>query len=235
MPSPGNISQMGMTRAWLKSDLPKQDEIIREPEAGAYFADEELLERVRQCDENALLELYDRYQAPIYRFAFAMSGDPSLAADITQDVFVLMLERRGLFGWLFARFDPRKGSLEQYLLGVARKLTRKHAARQSRWLAIDSVAEPGSLTDLGEEVESRFMVGKLRAAVALLPIKYREAVVLCCLQEKSYEEAAGILECSLGTVASRLSRGRKLLLDRLGTDDTPRRPMSSMARQQLRS
>lgn len=200
----------------------------------AASADEALLERVRQYDESALLELYDRYQASIYRYAFAMSGDPSLAADITQDVFLMMLDRRSLFGWLFSRFDSRKGSLEGYLLGVARKLTRKFAARQSRWLPIDLAEESGAGGDLGQEVEARFMVGQMRAIIALLPVKYREAIVLCCLQEKSYEQAAAILGCSMGTVASRLSRGRKLLLERLEAVAPAKEPVTAIPRQQMR-
>lgn len=233
----GNISQKGMSQIWLKSNggLPERAGAGMESPAGApaAAADEELLERVRQYDESALLELYDRYQSSIYRFAFAMSGDASLAADITQDVFLMMLERRGLFGWLFSRFDARKGSLEGYLLGVARRLTRKVTAKQSRWLPIDTVLDTGAPAGFGDEIESRFMVGQLRAAIALLPVKYREAIVLCCLQEKSYEETAAILGCSMGTVASRLSRGRKLLLERLAVIEPERKPIGSMVRQQM--
>lgn len=198
-------------------------------------ADEALLERVRQYDEKALLELYDRYQGSIYRYAFAMSGDPSLAADITQDVFLMMMDRRSLFGWLFSRFDPRKGTLEGYLLGVARKLTRKFTARQSRWLPIDLADGSDDSCDLGQEMESHFMVGRMRAIIALLPVKYREAIVLCYLQEKSYEQAAAILGCSMGTVASRLSRGRKLLLERLEAIAPERAPAPAMARQEMPS
>lgn len=198
-------------------------------------SDEALLERVRQYDERALLELYDRYQASIYRYAFAMSGDPSLAADITQDVFVMMMDRRSLFGWLFSRFDSRKGTLEGYLLGVARKLTRKFTARQRRWLPIDLAEESDDASDLGQEMESRFMVGRMRAILSLLPVKYREAIVLCYLQEKSYEQAAAILGCSMGTVASRLSRGRKLLLERLEAIAPEREPAPAMARQEMPS
>jgi RNA polymerase sigma-70 factor (ECF subfamily) len=198
-------------------------------------ADEALLERVRRYDDKALLELYDRYQGSVYRYAFAMSGDPSLAADITQDVFLMMMDRRSLFGWLFLRFDPRKGTLEGYLLGVARKLTRKFTARQSRWLPIDLANESDDASDLGQEMESRFMLGRMRAVIALLPVKYREAIVLCYLQEKSYEQAAAILGCSMGTVASRLSRGRKLLLERLEAIAPEREPAPAMARQEMPS
>ncbi len=183
--------------------------------------DEELLAQIRQGDQRALIEVYDRYQAPVYQFVFAMSGDQSIAADITQDVFLLMIERTGPMYGVFSRFNSEKGGLEGYLVGVARKLTRKVMRKQSRWLPIDDeIKSPGALA---EKIESSFSLERLRFAIGLLPVKYREAIVLCCLQERSYEQAATIIGCSTGTVASRLSRARKLLSERL---DTQRRGSS---------
>ena len=60
-----------------------------------------------------------------------------------------------------------------------------------------------------------FTVESVRAAVFSLPPVYREAVALCDLREASYEEAAAILECAVGTVRSRLFRGRRLLCSKL--------------------
>lgn len=59
----------------------------------------------------------------------------------------------------------------------------------------------------------------LRRAVLALPVKYREAVVLCDLQELSYAEAAHVLGCAIGTIRSRLHRGRALLASRLRATD----------------
>ena len=187
-------------------------------ETSAAGSDEELLRRIRQWDTGALLEAYDRYQAPIYQFVLQMSGDAGLAADITQEVFLLMLERGGLLSRVFSRFDMRKGSLEGYLLGVAQRLTKKLKAKQSRWSPLDENLDVVSPQVLGQEIESRSTLARLHFAIAQLPVKYREVVVLCCLQEKSYEQAATILRCSAGTVASRLSRGRKLLIERFGRE-----------------
>ena len=65
------------------------------------------------------------------------------------------------------------------------------------------------------EFESLETVGRVRQAIATLPENYREVVVLCELEEMSYEEAAAALDCPLGTVRSRLHRARALLLEKL--------------------
>jgi RNA polymerase sigma-70 factor, ECF subfamily len=182
-------------------------------------SDEELLQRIRLGDGMAVLEAYDRYQLSIYQYVWQMSSDAGVAADVTQEVFLMMLERGGLLGRFLSRFDPAKGSLEAYLMGVARKLTRKAQGNDRHWLPLDE--EPLARWSLAgsEELESmlvsRFTAARLRSAIARLPLKYREVIVLCCLQEKSYEQTAAILRCSMGTVASRLSRARRLLAERL--------------------
>ena len=214
---PGNINQKDMLATWLNSNgeaqaVPSPGGQVR-PEPSPAGSDQELLQRIWQLDLSAVMEVYDRYQASIYHFVLEMSGDRSVAADITQDVFLLMLERRGLLSRVFARFDVRKGSLEGYLLGVARRLTRKLAAKQSRWEPMIELESASPLV-LGEEIESKSTLQRLHSAIAQLPVKYREVVVLCCLQEKSYEQAAAVLGCSTGTIASRLSRARKLLSER---------------------
>jgi RNA polymerase sigma-70 factor, ECF subfamily len=180
-------------------------------------SDEELLARIRQGDQRSLIEVYDRHQARLYQFVYSMCGDPGTAADVIQDVFLLMLERGGPAKSVFSRFNPEKGGLEGYLFGIARKLARKVVVKQSRWLPIDEeMKSPGAFA---EKIESMSSLDRLRSAIALLPVKYREIIVLCCLQERSYEQAAALLGCSTGTIASRLSRARKLLAERLGAKE----------------
>ena len=69
--------------------------------------------------------------------------------------------------------------------------------------------------DLLDDVMRRETVEQVRQAVVSLPPMYREAVVLCYLENLSYEEAAAVLECPVGTVRSRLSRGRLILAQKL--------------------
>lgn len=176
--------------------------------------DYELLRSMLAGNEDALVVLYRRRQAPIYRFAYQMSGSVTLAEDVTQEVFLFLMRDAHVF-------DPARGSLNSFLLGVARnyvlrRLRGDHllAARSAEIDAevIDEqIDESNPLDDLtrAESIES------VRRAVLSLPERYREVVVLCDLQEMSYGEAAEVLECAIGTVRSRLHRARALLLNKL--------------------
>jgi RNA polymerase sigma-70 factor (ECF subfamily) len=74
-----------------------------------------------------------------------------------------------------------------------------------------------------DEFTSLETVGRVRQAIATLPQNYREAVILCELEEMSYEEAAAALDCPVGTVRSRLHRARALLVEKLHDSQPARR------------
>ena len=181
--------------------------------------DSELLRLMLAGDEEALTLLYRRRQAGIYRFALQMCGLPAVAEDITQEVFMfLMREGRA--------FDPARGSVNAYLMGVARNyvLRRLHGEQfliplldesDEDSVPVQSGSEEGPLDDLtrAETIEA------VRRAVLSLPDRYREVVVLCELQDMSYVEAAEILGCAIGTIRSRLHRARTLLVEKLRTVD----------------
>ncbi len=151
-------------------------------------------------DEAAFEAIYHDHQRGIYRFSLHMSGDRAIAEEITQDAFVALIERPN-------GFDGARGTLAAYMFGVARNLLRKR-------MRLDWASEPLLDTDYAAEDEDpveAFTLEAVRAAVVSLPPVYREAVALCDLQEASYEEAAAILDCAIGTVRSRLFRGRRML------------------------
>lgn len=176
--------------------------------------DNELLRSMLAGDEDALGALYRRRHGPIYRFAYQMSGSVTLAEDVTQEVFLFLMCDAHVF-------DPARGSLSSFLLGVARnhvlrRLRGEHlltarAAELDAEVIDEQIDESNPLDDLtrAESIES------VRKAVLSLPERYREVVVLCELQEMSYGEAAEVLECAIGTVRSRLHRARALLLNKL--------------------
>lgn len=186
-------------------------------------SDEELLGRTLKGDAAAFEWLYDRRQPSVYRFALRMCGSPSLATDITQDVFIALM-RDG------HQFDATRGSLAAYLLGITRHRVLRVLSKEKTVVSIstgfgnsddndtngapydDLVVAPDEPIDhlLQQEV-----VDAVRHAVSSLPLHYREVVVLCNLQEMSYEETASILGCPVGTVRSRLNRARTILADRL--------------------
>src|SRR5262249_588365 len=176
--------------------------------------DQELLRQLAKGNEGAFRTLYERYQGRIYRFALHMSGNSATAEETTQEVFLaLMGKSKG--------YDPDKGSLAGYLFGMARNITRRAMQESADDVPLDDDdAERDEFVvaddlDVLEELSNGELLSALRQAVLTLPQPYREAVVLCDLEEMSYQEAAGLLECSPGTVASRLNRARALLKKKL--------------------
>ena len=179
------------------------------------LADDELLRLMTSKNEQAFTVLYRRRKGAIYRFALQMSGSPSVAEEVTQEVF-LMLLREG------SGYDPARGPLASYLYGVARRLVWRRMAQDRTHVQIDEEEEDGRTPEqliARSKVESDLArdqaVRSLRRAILGLPVVYREAVVLCDLHELSFAEAARALGCAMGTVRSRLHRARALLAERL--------------------
>jgi RNA polymerase sigma-70 factor, ECF subfamily len=182
-------------------------------------APEALLRRAAAGDEDAFRALYRQLSGAIYRFALHMSGNEGLAEDVTQESFLVLVRDPG-------RYDPGRAPLKTFLYGVARNHTLRALEKESRFTpfsapgegAAGELAGPGISTpvaDASEDLLRREQIARVRRAVLALPAVYREAVVLCDLQEMSYEEAARALGCASGTLRSRLHRGREMLAARL--------------------
>jgi RNA polymerase sigma-70 factor (ECF subfamily) len=179
--------------------------------------DGQLLRMMQLGDEDAFTTLYRRRQGGIYRFVLEMSGSPSLAEDVTQEVFMALIrDNRG--------YDPSRGSLGAYLLGMARHHALRLIKRDRTYVSIsqtrDGSWDSGDLAPLSpenphSEMSRRESIHWVQQAILSLPEHYREAVVVCDLNEMSYEDAASVLGCSVGTVRSRLHRGRALLIQKL--------------------
>jgi RNA polymerase sigma-70 factor, ECF subfamily len=182
----------------------------------------QLLDRLKQRDEGAFLDLYDCHRLSVYRFLMHMTGSVAVAEDLTQGVFVAILD--AICSGTIGQFDPGKGTLEGYLLGIARNLAREEHRKTHRLVALESVFETpewnrlldrfcreNQTQDAETLLAAQSDLKLLYSAILDLPHPYRETVVLCSLQERSYQEAAAILQCSEGTVASRLNRAKALL------------------------
>jgi RNA polymerase sigma-70 factor, ECF subfamily len=199
--------------------------------------DDVLLRRAGKGDEEAFTLLYRRYQAALYRFALRMSGNPWAAEEIVQDVFMTLMRDP-------KKYDAARGTLGGFLYGITRNRVLKHIERSpQREVPLEEKDENGTgsgivlldATTPAIQAEKRERVKQVWAAVLDLPAEFREAVVLCELEERSYEEAAQMIGCPIGTIRSRLHRGRALLMARLEIlRDAPRRaslpPQASLAR-----
>src|SRR4051812_20838298 len=170
--------------------------------------DQELIAAVAAGDRDAFAALYRRRRPDVYRFALHMTGVPAAADDVAQEVFLAIIREAG-------RYTPGRSTVVAWLLGIARNhAMRRITERRHEPLPQDGF-EPQVIADPADEVARGQAIETLRAALADLPVVYREAVVLCDLQELSYQEAADAAGCAIGTIRSRLHRGRGLLADRL--------------------
>jgi len=177
-------------------------------------SDPELLIRMASGDREALAIIFRRHHGTVYRFSRQMLGSKEVAEDITQDVFVALTRSAG-------RFNPAVASLSTYLYGIARNLVLQHYKRSRSRVEVnidtiggDSDAVLAIADDPSESISRVQLTQQLRLAILHLPVHYREVVVLCELNGLSYEEAASVAGCPVGTVRSRLSRARQMLIER---------------------
>ena len=183
-------------------------------------SDEDLLRRIAAGDAAAFTALFRRRQSDVYRFALHMTGLPSVAEDVTQDVFLALIRDAG-------RYDASRATVKAWLSGIARNHARRRLDRERDVVPLDEDhEEPGIAvhSDPLDALARTERIEALRKAILTLPVAYREAVVLCDLQELTYAEAAAALECAVGTVRSRLHRGRALLGTKMRVEEpAPRR------------
>jgi RNA polymerase sigma-70 factor, ECF subfamily len=178
--------------------------------------DDLLLQRAAKGDEEAFALLYRRHQGALYRFALRMTGSAWGSEEIVQDVFMTLIRAP-------QKYDPERGSVGALLFGIARNRVMKHLERLPREVPLEEKNEDGTGAGIILQdnftpamwAEKRERMHKVRAAVLELPAEFREAVVMCELEEMSYEEAARMTGCPIGTIRSRLHRGRALLLAKL--------------------
>ena len=175
------------------------------------LSDKELLERFAtsrdSAGELAFATLVARHGPMVLSVCRRMLRDPHESEDAFQATFLILVRKRAAI-----RFEA---SLGPWLYGVSVRVARRARAISARRRSIE-VSEPSLDASIAPPAESdpdlRFAIDDF---LAELPASYRAAIVLCYLEGLTHEEAAGRLRCPVGTVRSRLSRGRAMLKKRL--------------------
>jgi RNA polymerase sigma-70 factor, ECF subfamily len=191
--------------------------------------DVDLVRRAAAGDRDAFGVIFERYQHVAYRFARAMTGSPDVAEDVTQEVFVILIRE-------LKRYEPVRATLSTYLYGVVRNVSRDRLRRERRFLQFGShdLTRPGDMprADPFQRLVIEETGEEIRRALARVPVKYREVVILCDLHDLSYADLSTVLGISISAVRSRLHRGRQLLRLRLSR---PERTGVSRAGSSIRS
>jgi RNA polymerase sigma factor (sigma-70 family) len=179
--------------------------------------DEEMLaESLRRPD--AFGELYARHFTAVYRYVAGRLG-PDIADDLAADTFLAAFRRR-------ATFDTSRGMVRPWLFGIATNLVARHHRAETRWYAAlaragaDPLALAGAAGCDEDLIADRVNASRVRpaltAALARLPDRDRDVLLLTAIGELSYAEVAFALGIPEGTVGSRLSRARRKIITALG-------------------
>ncbi len=207
----------------------------RSPEPGADWEDLELVAALREGSEDAYEILLSKFQQPVYNLALRLLNDPSDACDVAQEVFLKVFRNVGQF--------RGQSSLKTWVYRIA----INEAHNQRRWFFRHRHREVG-LDE--EQEESRSMVDVLpdggpspfdyvfdqekhalvEESLTRINPTFREVVVLRDIMDLTYEEIAEILQLSLGTVKSRIMRGREALRLALMGQLEPQRTLQLVAK-----
>src|SRR5688572_19294470 len=170
-----------------------------------------IVEACRRGDREALRALYEAYKDKVYSIAFYFfHGDAAAASDVTQQVFLKLIGGMGRY-----RGDSAFSTwLYRVVVNACVDRSRRHRS--------EVAAEPAALESVPDAVIShearlarREVARSIQDAIASLPPKLRIAILMRYFEELSYTEMAAALDCSIGTVSSRLSRGHRLLARKL--------------------
>lgn len=183
------------------------------------MGDDELVAAARAGDRRALERLLDRHAQRVYALCRRVLSNPDDALDATQEALIAIA--RGI-----TRFDGRS-AFTTWMYRVATNAALDEGRRSSRRpIPTETLAEPVAS---GSSVDERVATGiDVEAALATVPEEFRTAIVLRDACDLDYSEIAEILGVPIGTVRSRISRGRKALAAALGNLHPPReRPTST--------
>jgi RNA polymerase sigma-70 factor (ECF subfamily) len=183
-------------------------------ESGAGDGERELVDAARGGDHRAFEALVLKYQDRIFRMIQRLVSGTDVVDDLAQEVFIRAYKSLGDF--------KGESSLYTWLYKIALNLCRNHYRTRGRRPALEELDEADGAVGMEaaggtpEDEASRAEFWEhLRRGLDELPAEQREAVVFCDLEGMSYEEMAVVMEVPIGTVRSRIYRGRRALQERL--------------------
>tara|TARA_B100001250_G_C19793732_1_gene787777 strand:+ start:1031 stop:1618 length:588 start_codon:yes stop_codon:yes gene_type:complete len=173
------------------------------------YTDEQLIARFQAGDENAYIELVNRYQDRLINFVFQFLGDREQSEDVVQDTMLKLYVKKHYYREI-AKFST-------WIYTIARNLAntelRKRKRRKTTLLSQMTRDErdyelPAVQPETGQEVQNEFAEKRIQAAIHALPDHFKTVIILRDIQELSYDDISSIVNVPLGTVKSRINRAR---------------------------
>ena len=169
------------------------------------LSDEALVKVIRLGDQEQYGQIVKRYEDKLWRYVATILADESMVADCVQETFIkAYVNLQG--------FDTKR-KFSSWIYRIAHNQAINAIKKQRRLVSGDEVVEKSihDNSSLEEAMDKQEVKLAMEQSVNQLPIKYREPLVLLFAEEKSYEEISDILRLPMGTVATRINRGKKLL------------------------
>ena len=173
------------------------------------FTDEELIKRFQDDDEQAYVELVNRYRDRLMNFVYRFVNDYEQSEDIAQETLIKLYTHKHYYKNI-AKFSTW---IYTIAANLAKSELRKKKTRKVTNLSQMSTEEreyelPAVQPDTDQSIESEFIHKRIQAAIQKLPLHFRTVTILRDIQELSYEEISKIVDVPLGTVKSRINRAR---------------------------
>lgn len=180
--------------------------------ASEQIIDERVIEACQRGDREAFRLLFENYKDKVYSMSlYYFDGDEASAGDVTQQVFLKLMTKIEQFG--------RHSEFTTWLYRLVVNQCTDEQRRRRRFLPFGDGFETGARAAEKRSQEQRYARAEtadaVRAAIGKLRPKLRLPILLRYVEGLSYEEMAEVLNCSKGTIASRLNRGHKILASRL--------------------
>mgnify|MGYP001480898705 FL=1 len=173
------------------------------------YTDEMLISRFQSGDENAYIELVNRYKDKLINFVFYFLKDEEHSEDIVQETFIRLYEKKHYYKEI-AKFST-------WIYTIARNLANTELRKKSRTkiMYLSQMSNhkkdydlKSSDPELNKNIENEFLMKEIHFAIDKLPENYKSVIILRDIQGLDYEQISKIIGVPLGTVKSRINRAR---------------------------
>jgi len=173
------------------------------------YTDEELIARFQDGDEQAYVELVNRYRNRLMTFVYRFVNDMEKAEDIVQDTLMKLYTHRHYYRNI-AKFSTWIYTIAGNFAKTELRRKKRHKVTNLSQMGFDDreYQLPSVEPETGETAQGHFAEKKIQMAIQELPLHFRTVVILRDIQELSYEEISKIVDVPLGTVKSRINRAR---------------------------
>ena len=173
------------------------------------YSDEQLMFLFQGGNENAYIELVNRYKDKLINFIFNYLGDIESSEDVVQETMIKLYQKKHYYKEI-AKFSTWLYTIAKNLANTElRKRKQRKTTLLSQFSKDDKMYDlPSNDNEVGQEIQTEIVSKIIREAVDQLSEKFKTVITLRDIQQLSYEDISEIIDVPIGTVKSRINRAR---------------------------